>query len=175
MTDKGGPIYLAFDLGASSGRAILGRVSPGGQIELEEIHRFANGPAITDEGAFWDIERLFAAMLAGMRIAAGRGISPRAIGIDTWGVDFALLDEAGALLKRPRSYRDPRIAGASRRVVERIGADRLQERTGSMHQDHASLCQYFVLAERQPDLLARAELSEEDRELLAKIKGDRGA
>jgi len=89
---------------------------------------------------------------------ARTGVKLRSIGIDTWGVDFALLDEAGELLARPRSYRDPRLAGAQQRVVERIGAQRLQDRTGSMHQDHASLCQYYVLAEREPELLARAAM-----------------
>jgi len=147
--------YLAFDIGATSGRAILG-ADRGGQIELEEVHRFPNGPVTEGDGAFWDVEGLFESMLEGMRRVADRGIAPRAIGIDTWGVDFGLLDESGELLKRPRSYRDPRIAGASRRVVERIGAQRLQDRTGSMHQDHASLCQYLVLAEREPELLAKA-------------------
>ena len=152
MSDR---TYLAFDIGATSGRAILG-TDRGGGIELEEIYRFPNGPVTDEEGAFWDVEGLFESMLEGMRRVAGRGIEPRAIGIDTWGVDFGLLDGSGDLLKRPRSYRDPRIAGASRRVVERIGAQRLQDRTGSMHQDHASLCQYLVLAEREPQLLAKA-------------------
>jgi len=150
-------VYLAFDLGATSGRAILGRLHAG-RIELEEVSRFPNGPTVTDEGAFWDIEGLFAAMLEAMAKVAAAGVNLRSVGIDTWGVDFALLDEAGELLARPRAYRDPRLAGASRRVAERIGAQRLQDRTGSMHQDHASLCQYFVLAEREPELLARAAM-----------------
>ena len=157
MSDATAATYLAFDIGATSGRAILGVDRGGGAIELEEVHRFSNGPVAGADGVFWDIEGLFESMLEGMRRVAARGVAVRAIGIDTWGVDFALLDDSGRLLKRPRAYRDPRIAGASRRVVERIGAQRLQDRTGSMHQDHASLCQYLLLAEREPQLLARAE------------------
>ncbi len=148
--------YLAFDLGASSGRAILGRVSPDGRIDLEEVHRFANGPTNTDAGVFWDIDALFESILEGMRMVAGRGVTPRSVGIDTWGVDFALLDGDGALLEPPRCYREPRNAGMSRRIVERIGAERLLGRTGSMHQDHASLCQLSAAAQQTPELLARA-------------------
>jgi len=150
------PTYLAFDLGASSGRAVLGRTGPDGRIGLEEVHRFPNGPVEDDGGLFWDIEGLFAHMLEAMRIVAASGVRPRAIGVDTWGVDFGLLDASGELLARPRCYRDGRNAGISARVVERIGARRLQDRTGSMHQDHASLCQLVAFAEREPERLARA-------------------
>jgi len=149
-------VYLAFDLGASSGRAVLGRVGADGRTRLEGVHRFPNAPVATDAGVFWDIEGLFEAMLEAMRKVAGAGVEPRAVGVDTWGVDFGLLDEAGRLLERPRSYRDPRNAGMSRRVVERIGAQRLLERTGSMHQDHASLCQLAAVKEHTPQILARA-------------------
>ena len=149
-------VYLAFDLGASSGRAILGRVGGDGQIRIEEVHRFPNGPVTTADGVFWDIDALFEAMLEGMAKVAAAGVAPRAVGVDTWGVDFALLDEAGELLEPPRSYREPRNAGISRRVAERIGPERLLERTGSMHQDHASLCQLLAVKEHTPELLGRA-------------------
>ena len=156
MTADSEQVYLAFDLGASSGRAVLGRVSADGSVALEEVHRFANAPVTTDAGVFWDIEGLLESVLEAMRIVSARGIAPRAVGVDTWGVDFALLDESGELLERPRSYREPRNAGMSRRIVERIGAERLLARTGSMHQDHASLCQLAAAAEHTPELLARA-------------------
>ncbi len=156
MNNQDELVYLAFDLGASSGRAILGRPGPAGRIGLEEIHRFANAPVKTDKGLFWDIEALFEQMLQAMRLVAERGIRLRAIGVDTWGVDFALLDENGDLLERPRCYRDGRNSGMSRRIVERIGAVRLAERTGSMFQDITSLCQLAAAAEDTPGLLARA-------------------
>ncbi len=157
MNYRNGQVYLAFDLGASSGRAFLGRAEPNGRISLEEIHRFSNAPVQTDEGLFWDIDALFEQMIHAMRLVSRRGLRLRAIGVDTWGVDFALLDEAGELLERPRCYRDSRNAGMSRRIVERIGAERLAGRTGSMFQDHASLCQLAAAAEYAPELLARAK------------------
>ncbi len=157
MSAKDEKAYLAFDLGASSGRGILGWVGEDGQVRLEEVHRFPNGPVGRDGGLFWDFEGLFGEMLQAMRIVAERGIAPRAIGVDTWGVDFGLLDAAGELLAPPRCYRDPRNTGVSQGIVERIGAQRLQDRTGSMHQDHASLCQYLVLAEQEPELVAAAD------------------
>ena len=156
MSAGGEQVYLAFDLGASSGRAILGWVGPDGRIKPQEVRRFPNGPVRRDDGLFWDLDGLFESMLQAMRIVAERGVRPKAIGVDTWGLDFGLLDEAGKLLAPPRCYRDPGNVGAGERIIEKIGAQRLQDRTGSMHQDHASLCQYFVLARRQGELLARA-------------------
>jgi rhamnulokinase len=156
MTPSKDATYLAFDLGASSGRAILGRIGPGGTVELEEAHRFANAPVEADGGLFWDLDGLFAHVVEGMRMAAEAGPAPRSIGVDAWGVDFGLLGADGGLLARPRCYRDARNAGMSRRVAERIGADRLHARTGSMHQDHDSLCQLVAVAEHEPELLERA-------------------
>ena len=149
--------YLALDLGASSGRGLLGRVLPDGGIELQELHRFTNGPVPTDKGVYWDIDALFDNMLQAMRRAADMGIVPRAIGVDTWGVDFALLGKDGKLLDRPRCYRDPRNAGLSRRISQRLGAQRLQARTGSMLQDHASLCQLVAVQQHTPELLERTD------------------
>ncbi len=147
--------YLAFDLGASSGRAVLGRAGPDGAIRLEEVHRFPNAPVTRPEGVFWDIEALFGEMLSAMGKVARSGVRPRAIGVDTWGVDFALLDDRGELLEPPRSYREPRNAGMSAQIASRIGPERLLERTGSMHQDHASLCQLAAARRHTPKLLAR--------------------
>ena len=147
--------YLAFDLGASSGRAVLGRPA-GEQIELEEIYRFPNAPAVEGDELFWDFEGLFGHLLEAMRQAGQRGINVRAVAVDTWGVDFGLLDERGQLLERPHCYRDSRTAGVCRRIAQRIGAQRLQARTGSMHQDHDTLCQLLAAKERTPEVLKRA-------------------
>ena len=95
-------------------------------------------------------------MLEGLRRAAAAGVAPWAIGIDTWGVDFALLDEQDRLLENPRCYRDPRNLGISRWIAEQIGPDRLQERTGSMFQDHASLCQLYAAKIHTPHILDKA-------------------
>ncbi len=156
MSAKAEQTYLAFDLGASSGRGVLGRLGDDGRIELEQVNRFPNGPVQRGDGEFWEIDRLFECMAEGMRAVADRGVTPAAIGVDTWGVDFGLLGESGELLKPPRAYRDRRNTGVCDRLAGRIGAQRLQDRTGSTHQDHASLCQYAALAEHEPELLARA-------------------
>jgi len=150
-------VYLAFDLGASSGRGVLGAIGDDGRITLEEVNRFPNGPVDRDDGAFWEIDRLFECMLEAMRIVADRGIAPASIGVDTWGVDFGLLDASGELLKAPRAYRDRRNVGVCERIVEIVGAQRLQDRTGSTHQDHDSLCQLLAMKEYEPELLAGAE------------------
>ena len=158
MADRSDEQYLAFDLGASSGRAILGHARADGSIELQEVHRFANRPVTMGAGLFWDIQKLFDEMLRAMRIVADKGIEPCAIGVDTWGVDFALLDGDGELVEPPRCYREPRNAGMSKRLAERIGAVRLLGRTGSMHQDHTSLCQLAAASQQTGKLLHRAEL-----------------
>ena len=158
MADQIKKPYLAFDLGASSGRGILGYRCPDGSIELQEVHRFDNTPLKTTAGLFWDVEKLFGEMLLAMRKVADMGIAPCAMTVDTWGVDFALLDSDGELVEPPRCYRQTRNAGMSKRLAEKIGADRLLARTGSMHQDHSSLCQLAAAAEFTPELLDRAEL-----------------
>jgi rhamnulokinase len=104
--------YLAIDLGAESGRAILGACD-GERLELEEVHRFANGPVRTPDGLHWDVLHLWEEIKTGIRLAARR--SPAgdlaSIAVDTWGVDFALLDRQGALLGNPFHYRDRRTEG----------------------------------------------------------------
>ena len=156
MNETAERAYLAFDLGASSGRGILGFADAAGNVRLEEVHRFPNAPAVTPGGLYWDIDALFENLLEAMRKVARRGVVPRAVGVDTWGVDFALLDATGQLLDRPRCYRDGRTAGLAERIAAQIGRQRLQQRGGSMLQDHASLCQLLAVKQHMPDLLAKA-------------------
>src|SRR5262249_34889734 len=94
---------LAFDLGAESGRELLGRVD-GQRLELEVVHRFANAPVRTLETMHWDGLRLYTEMLAGMRRCAAEFGGVDAVGVDTWGVDFALLGRGNTLLGDPRHY-----------------------------------------------------------------------
>ena len=116
--------YLAFDLGASSGRAVIGRFD-GNVVELEEIHRFANGPVSVAGGLYWDALRLYDEILAGLRKCVQiSGPELAGIGIDTWGVDFALLDSGDELLGNPRCYRDARVRG----MMKRAFRPRLQRR-----------------------------------------------
>src|SRR5262245_12174549 len=96
---------LAFDLGAESGRGVLGHFD-GQRVRLEVVHRSPNGPARTLDTLHWDVLRLHAEMVAGLRRCAAEG-GIDGVGIDTWGVDFALLGRDNTLLGNPRHYRDP--------------------------------------------------------------------
>src|SRR4051794_11291316 len=117
--------FAAVDLGASSGRVMVGRVG-GGKVVLEEVHRFANEPVRAGGTLHWDILSLYRGVLDGLA-AAGPVDS---IGIDSWAVDYGLLDASGALLGNPVHYRDGRTDGVPERVAARIGDDRLYEITG---------------------------------------------
>jgi rhamnulokinase len=121
----------AADLGASSGRVIVGRVGPG-QLDLAEVHRFPNTPVRVLGALHWDILALHDSVLTGLR-AAGQAAELASVGIDTWGVDFGLLDETGALLGNPVHYRDPRTAGAAERVLAAVPPEELYAITGTQH------------------------------------------
>ena len=97
--------FLAFDLGATSGRAILGTIKDG-RLDSEEIYRFPN--SVKEDGGkyYWDIYSLFDHFKAALKIVAGRGVKIESIGIDTWGVDFGCIGEDGAILGLPRAYPD---------------------------------------------------------------------
>src|SRR5712691_7872894 len=97
---------LAFDLGAESGRGVLG-LFDGQKLRLEVIHRFPNGPVRTLDTLHWDVLRLYSEMVQGLRRCAADFGGADAIGVDTWGVDFALLGRGDTLLGNPRHYRDP--------------------------------------------------------------------
>lgn len=122
--------YLAFDLGAESGRAILGTISDEG-LQLEELHRFPNIPVRLPTGLYWDTLRLFHEILEGLRIAAReRNVKLSGVGVDTWGVDFALLGEDGALVDNPRHYRDPRNNGMLERTFAVVPRGEIFAQTG---------------------------------------------
>src|SRR5262245_35935939 len=101
---------LAFDLGAESGRALVGRFD-GSRLQLDVVHRFPNGGLHTLDTLHWDIYRLHHEILAGMRKAAQEHGELASVGIDTWGVDFGLLGRDGVLLGNPRHYRDSHTEG----------------------------------------------------------------
>lgn len=132
-----GSLFAAVDIGASSGRVILGRVagSPGGtRAELETVHRFPNGVREFDGGLRWDFDALFAEVLTGLTAAAtaaaARGEGIASIGIDTWAVDYGLVNGAGELVAAPFSYRDDRSRGAVARVHRELDPARLYATTG---------------------------------------------
>ncbi|SDP34231.1 rhamnulokinase [Actinopolyspora xinjiangensis] len=117
----------AVDLGASSGRVVLGRVGDG-LLELTELHRFPNNPVADGSGPRWDITAIHRETLAGLRGAAE--YEPSSVGIDSWAVDYGLLDGDGTLLAEPRHHRDPRNAAMIERVRERIDDGELYRTTG---------------------------------------------
>jgi rhamnulokinase len=118
----------AVDLGASGGRVMVGRAGPG-ELALHEAHRFPNLPVTVRGTLHWDVLRLYADVLAGLR-AAGREFALASVGVDSWGVDFGLLDAAGDLLGNPVHYRDGRTKGVAERLLGTISAAELYEVTG---------------------------------------------
>ncbi|MEU2247782.1 rhamnulokinase family protein [Streptomyces sp. NPDC019224] len=123
--------FAAVDLGATSGRVILGRVGPD-NLGLTEVHRFPNTPVRLPDGLRWDVLALFQGILDGLREAARAG-GVASIGVDTWAVDHGLLDADGALLGHPYHYRDSRTDGATERVWAEIGPEELYGITGLQH------------------------------------------
>ncbi len=126
MTD--GP-HVAVDLGAASGRVMLGAAGPG-RLELREVHRFSNEPVNLPDGLHWDILRLYHEILEGLRLAGRADHATQSVGINSWGVDYGLLDEAGRLLGNPHHYRDLRTVPAVEDVHARVPPERLYERNG---------------------------------------------
>ena len=102
--------YLAVDLGAESGRTILGSLD-GDKLSLKETHRFPNGPVQLDDGIHWDVLRLWSEIKSGIAATVKNGTQLDGIGLDTWGVDFSLLDKNNSLLSNPFHYRDERTDG----------------------------------------------------------------
>lgn len=143
--------YLAFDLGAESGRAVVAMLD-GGQLSLEELHRFPNEPVRAGDTLHWDVLRLWHEMRRGLAMAP----EIEGVGVDTWGVDFALLDAAGALVQNPVHYRDARTDGVPERVFRIVPAEEIYRNTGVQHMQINTLFQVFALAERHPQLLAAA-------------------
>ncbi|MFD7392007.1 rhamnulokinase family protein [Streptomyces sp. NPDC059852] len=138
--------YAAVDLGASSGRVMVGRVGPG-TLELTEAHRFPNRPVRVPEGLRWDVLGLYAGVLDGLR-AAGQVDS---VGIDGWAVDYGLLDADGALLGNPVHYRDDRTDGVARTVWETVPAAELYAATGLQYAPFNTLYQ-LAAARNSPQL-----------------------
>ncbi|MEV7108340.1 rhamnulokinase [Streptomyces atroolivaceus] len=130
-TSRHDPVFAAVDLGATSGRVITGRVGPD-ELVLTEAHRFANTPVRLPDGLRWDVLALYQGILDGLRVAA-RGGPVASVGIDTWAVDYGLLDSDGSLLGLPFHYRDTRNAAAAEEVLAHFGAQELYGVGGLQH------------------------------------------
>lgn len=150
-------VYLAVDLGAESGRVMAGEFD-GGRLALKEIHRFGNGPRADGPRLYWDLEALGREVEAGLTQAArlyGRG-AVRGLGVDTWGVDYGLLDDAGQLLGAPRAYRDERTTGLIDAACARVPRRSIYETTGIQFMPFNTLFQLMADQRDDPDRLARA-------------------
>lgn len=146
---------LAFDFGASSGRAIIGCFD-GDKITLEEVHRFSNDPVSVGGTVYWDVLRLFYEIKQGIvkaKIAGGFD----SIGIDTWGVDFGLIDSEGKLMENPVHYRDTRTAGLVEESFKIMPKEKLYGITGIQFMELNTLFQLISLKKYRPWMLERAD------------------
>ncbi len=150
--------FLAIDIGASSGRVILGRWD-GSRFTLEDIHRFANGMEKRDGHLFWNVDRLWRDIQTGMQryAACENDARLKSIGVDTWAVDYVLLDAHGMPLGDPYAYRDPRNEGIAEQVNTIIPPDELYERTGLQRLPFNTLYQLYA-GRNDPQLAAAATL-----------------
>ena len=121
--------YLACDLGAESGRLMLGTLESG-RLSLEELHRFPNGPIETKHGLCWDVPRLFAELKSGLEIAADRKLPIKSISCDAWGLDYFLLDERGEVMEPTFCYRDSRNQRGIDRTLDKLSWEAIYEETG---------------------------------------------
>ena len=147
--------YLAFDLGADSGRAIVGSLTDRG-LDLTEVHRFPNVPVRARDTLHWDVLRLWHEIKAGLRAAHVQSPDLTSIGLDTWGCDFALLDATDRLLGNPVHYRDARTTGLLEPVLDIMSAEDIFAQTGIQFLPLNSLIQLIALQRSYPEDLERA-------------------
>jgi rhamnulokinase len=147
--------FLAIDLGAESGRAMLGRIDD--QLMLNEIHRFSNGPVRVGDHIHWDVLRLWTEIQNGLRVAAGReGSSLAGIGLDTWGVDFGLLDSSDRLIGNPYHYRDARTNGMIEAACQIVPREEIYNQTGIQFMQLNTLFQLFAMRQENDPALQSA-------------------
>jgi rhamnulokinase len=145
----------AVDLGAQSGRVAVGRFD-GDTLAVEEVHRFSNVPVRTGATLHWDVLRLYGDVLEGLR-AVGRDTAIESVAVDSWGVDFGLVDRDGELLRNPVHYRDARRAAEFQAVGERVPTRELYERTGIQLLPINTIFELAAMAADQDPVLAAAD------------------
>jgi rhamnulokinase len=156
---QSGGRFLSVDLGASSGRVMAAHWD-GHHFELEELHRFANGGVRVGDRLFWDVLHIWSEMQTGFsRFKARYGESPASVGVDAWGVDFALLDPTGRLVGNPVHYRDERTRGVPEALFAKVSAEALFEETGVQTWQINTIFQiYSMVLAHDPQLACAATL-----------------
>ena len=149
--------FFAVDLGATSGRTIIGTLA-NGRVELEELTRFPNNLIETEGHFYWDIYALYFEIIKGLKLAARRNLRIESIGIDTWGVDFVFVGKDGALLRNPVAYRDPYTEGAMEQYfAECVSKEDVYRATGIQFMNFNSLFQLYAMKRDGNSALANAE------------------
>ena len=148
--------YLAIDFGGGSGRVIAGQIRDK-RLEMKEIHRFPNRQIKLGGHVHWDFLALFEEMKAGIRKAVGQGLRVRSIGIDTWGVDFGLIDRAGSLLGNPQCYRDPCTEGLPEAFFREVSPLEHYRESGIQVMPINTLFQLLALQRENPGRLEAAD------------------
>jgi rhamnulokinase len=145
--------FLAIDLGAESGRVMLGRLQSG-ILSLDEVCRFPNQPVRQGRSLRWDIDRLWGEIRRGLDCASSSPLE--SVGVDTWGCDYALLDERGTLLENPYHYRDTRTDGVMEAVWQRVCRDKIYSITGIQFLVFNTLYQLYAACQSTPEVIAAA-------------------
>ena len=137
--------FFAVDLGATSGRTIIGSLSDG-KFDLEELTRFDNNLIETGGHFYWDIYALYYEIIKGLKLVAQRNIPIQSIGIDTWGCDFVYVGKDGAILRNPMAYRDPHTFGMMEKYFdEKVNKEKVYEKTGIQFMNFNSLFQIYAM------------------------------
>lgn len=167
------PTFVAVDLGASSGRVMTVRIG-GGRLDVGRTHRFVNRPVRTNGTLRWDLPALYRGVLDGLAgVGAGDAERPVSIGVDSWGVDYGLLDATGRLLADPVHHRDARTRGMIERAATRVPAARMYATTGVQRLPINTV--YQLMAEDDAELDRAATLLLVPDLLIYRLTGTIGA
>lgn len=149
--------FFAVDLGATSGRTIIGSLADD-KFDLEELTRFDNNLIETGGHFYWDIYALYNEVIKGLKLVAQRGIAIQSIGIDTWGCDFVYVGKDGGILRNPMAYRDPHTFGMMEKYFdEKISKEKVYEKTGIQFMNFNSLFQIYAMRKANNVALENAE------------------
>jgi len=147
--------HVAIDLGASGGRVALGTIEDG-KLQVDVLHRFPNPATWMPDGLYWDVIGLWREILNGLRMAGDRGRID-SVGVNSWGVDYGLLDENGLAVDQPRHYRDPRNEAAASKLFETVPRERIYQRTGIQFMVLNTIYQLVAHEQHAPGILSRAK------------------